>query len=614
MGRNGSLTRPAALNRTKLSGRVGAGLDPCTALQTTIELVPDESREIVILLGQTESAEEAREIISRYQKPSAVAEAFEHVTDYWDELLSEVEIQTPDAAMNTLANRGLLYQTLSCRLWARSAFYQSSGAYGFRDQLQDCLALVYARPDLTRQQILRSASRQFREGDVQHWWQPTTGRGVRSRCSDDRLWLPYATAFYINTTGDTALLDELLHFLDAPALSPDQDEQYSQPTVSDESACLYEHCVRALGRSQTVGSHGLPLMGSGDWNDGMNRVGREGKGESVWLAWFLYATLKSFAPLCDSRDQKERAAGYRLHMERLRKALEEFGWDGNWYRRAYFDDGTPLGSVENEECRIDSLSQSWGVISGGADPRRASRAMEAVEQHLIRRGDGLVLLLTPPFDRMSNDPGYIKSYVPGVRENGGQYTHAALWLLIAYAELGDGDQAGELLALLNPINHASTRAGVHRYKVEPYVVAADLYSVPPHSGRGGWTWYTGSAALMYRALLESILGFKLCGDRFAINPCIPRSWREYQFTYRRGSARYQVRVENPHGVCSGVAAVEVDGRTQSSAEIPVSDDGKTHLIRIVLGEKAELPNERQFHSKSTSFDNTSTSIALSRGK
>jgi cyclic beta-1,2-glucan synthetase len=590
LGRHGSRAKPAALFRVGLSNNFGAGLDPCAAMQTMIELAPGEERELVILFGEGENVEDARSMASRYTQTSTVKDAFDSVKAYWDDALTALEIITPDAAMDMIVNRWLLYQSLACRLWARSAFYQSGGAFGFRDQLQDVMALVYSQPELTRQQILLAASRQFKEGDVQHWWNPPTGRGVRTRFSDDLLWLPYVTSFFVNVTGDVELLDNVVPFLEGPLLSDGEDESYTQPAISAETGTLYEHCVRALDRSLSVGEHGLPLMGSGDWNDGMNHVGNKGKGESVWVGWFLYTILSQFAPFCDAREDRTRGDIYRAHMEKLKKALEATAWDGDWYRRAYFDDGTPLGSAQNEECRIDSIVQSWGVISGAADSHRAGRAMAAVEEYLIHRGDGIVVLFTPPFDKSNLNPGYIKGYVPGVRENGGQYTHAAIWTLIAYAMLGDGDRAGELFALLNPINHASTRAGLHKYKVEPYVAAGDVYAVWPHTGRGGWTWYTGSAGWMYRAAIESILGFKLHGDILELDPCIPRSWPQFEINYRLGATRYQITVENPMGFSRGVSEILLDDQLLATANIPLQDDGKVHYVRVVLGETTQAPN------------------------
>ncbi|HEV7473821.1 MAG TPA: hypothetical protein VGN90_07220, partial [Pyrinomonadaceae bacterium] len=593
LGRNGTLSSPAAFRRTNLGGRDGAGLDPCAALQTIVELAPHEARAIVFVLGEAASREQAEALVTKFTHAGDVNDAFEDVLTHWDTLLGAIEVRTPDGAMDTMLNRWLLYQTLACRIWARSAFYQSGGAFGFRDQLQDVMALVYSSPAIAREQILLAASHQFKEGDVQHWWHPPSGRGVRTRFSDDLLWLPFVATFYSHVTGDLTVFDAVVPFLEQELLKPDQQEAYMQPAVSAESASVFEHCIRALDRSLAVGEHGLPLMGSGDWNDGMNRVGHLGKGESVWVGWFLYTTLAAFAPLCEDRNDEARAGRYREHLEKLKKALAESGWDGDWYRRAYFDDGTPLGSVQNDECRIDSIVQSWSVISGAAESYRAQRAMEAVDQYLIRRGDGLVILFTPPFDKGKLDVGYIKGYVPGVRENGGQYTHAALWTLIAFAILGDGERAGELFSLLNPVNHSSTRAGLHKYKVEPYVAVGDVYAVPPHTGRGGWTWYTGSAGWMYRAGLESILGFKLQGDRLKIDPCVPRWWRDFEITYRRGRTTFRIKVENPLAVSRGVATVELDGALQPDDEVQLADDGQTHNVRVVLGEKVKSESDEE---------------------
>ena len=454
-----------------------------------------------ISIGRRGECSEAQLLVERY-RVADLDEVFGDVVKFWDQTLSAVQVRTPDRTMDILLNRWLLYQTIVCRLWARSGFYQASGAYGFRDQLQDGMALCLSQPGLTREHLLRAATRQFTEGDVQHWWLPSSGKGIRTRVSDDMLWLPYATAQYVTATGDLAVLDEQIAFLDGMALAADEQDAFFQPMPSDEKATLFEHCARSLDRSLALGRHGLPLIGGGDWNDGMNRVGSGGQGESIWLGWFLHATIVNFVAYAERQAEHGRAKSWRKHATSLRDALEREGWDGDWYRRGYFDDGTPLGSASNRECRIDSIAQSWGVISGAADPARAARAMAAVDKNLISYDDMLALLFTPPFDQSAPDPGYIKGYPPGIRENGGQYTHAAVWSVQAHAKLGDGDKAASLFALLNPINHARTWAAAQRYKVEPYVVCADVYSVPPHVGRGGWTWYTGSSGWMYRAGLR----------------------------------------------------------------------------------------------------------------
>jgi cyclic beta-1,2-glucan synthetase len=585
LGRNGTLERPAALSRgTTLQKRAGGGIDPCAALQTIVDLPAGGRAEVLFLLGEGDSEDEARELVRKYRTADLQA-VLRDVRAQWDDVAGALQIKTPDRSMDVLLNHWLLYQALSCRVRARSAFYQAGGAFGFRDQLQDVMALTVAARAITREHLLVAAAHQFVEGDVQHWWQPPSGRGVRTRISDDLLWLPYATLHYVEVTGDETVLDEIVPFLEGPELEPDEAERYFQPTVSRESATLFEHCARALDIRLAAGPHGLPLMGSGDWNDGMNRVGIQGKGESVWLGWFLHCNLWEFAKIAEKRGETVRTARWRERVVMLKAALEKDGWDGDWYRRAFFDDGTPLGSARNEECRIDSIAQSWGVISGAADAGRAARAMAAVEEYLVRRGDGLVLLFTPPFDKTPLDPGYIKGYLPGVRENGGQYTHGALWSLIAFSGLRQGDKAAELFSILNPINHAGTRAGVYRYKVEPYVAAADVYAEPPHVGRGGWTWYTGSAGWMYRAGVEWILGFRIRGAELHLDPCIPRAWPGYQITFRYHSARYELLVDNPRGANCGITRIAVDGRElgKDVREIPLLDDGATHRIEVTLG-------------------------------
>ena len=584
LGRNGTLDQPAALaGAAALSNRVGAGLDPCGALQTRLTLKANGSAEIVFLLGESATAAEARALIQIYRSTDLDA-VLATVTRFWDATLGGVQVTTPDRSLDIMLNRWLLYQTLACRVWARSGFYQASGAYGFRDQLQDGMALAVSRPELTREHLLRAASRQFAEGDVQHWWLPESGRGVRTRVSDDRVWLAHCTAHYVGVSGDFGVLDEMVSFLEGPALGEGEHEAFFQPTGSELRACLFEHCALALDQSLATGTHGLPLIGTGDWNDGMNRVGAAGRGESVWLGWFLHATLTAFAPLADGRGEAGRATLWRNHAEALREALEQ-SWDGDWYRRAYFDDGSPLGSALNEECRIDAIAQSWSVISRAADPERARQAMAAVTAHLLRPDDGLALLFTPPFDQTPLDPGYIKGYPPGIRENGGQYTHAAAWSVIAFAMLGDGDRAGGLFAALNPINRSAAPEAVRRYKVEPYVACADLYALPPHAGRGGWSWYTGSAGWMYRAGLEWILGFRLEGAALVVDPCIPKGWPGFGIAFRYHSARYDIRVENPNGVSRGVVRADLDGRAVPGQppRIPLADDGGNHRIRIVLG-------------------------------
>ncbi|MGV8984726.1 MAG: GH36-type glycosyl hydrolase domain-containing protein [Cypionkella sp.] len=556
LGRTGSMAEPARL--TGLSGREGPGLDPCAALQRTITLAPGQTIEVTFLIGQCRTAEEARALIHATRARDLTA-ALAEVKGFWADLLGAVQVRTPDRALDIMLNGWLLYQTLACRIWARAGFYQASGAYGFRDQLQDGMALTALRPEMTRAHLLRAASRQFPEGDVQHWWLPHSGQGVRTRISDDRVWLAYGVAQYVAVSGDVAVLDEVLPFLEGPELRPGEHDNFFQPTVSDTKATLFEHCARGLDQALALtGANGMPLMGTGDWNDGMNRVGEKGQGTSVWLGWLLISSIKAMLPMAEVRDPA-RAARWQAHAETVRQAIERDGWDGDWYRRGQFDDGTLLGSASSSECQIDSIAQSWSVLSGAAQPERAAKAMQSATDRLIR--PDLALLFTPPFDRSMPDPGYIKGYPPGLRENGGQYSHAAMWAILAQAGLGNGDGAGALFALVNPINHALTPADTARYKVEPYVVAADVYSVEPHVGRGGWTWYTGSAAWMYRAGMEGLMGITRRGDKVQFAPCFPKDWPQVDLRLSFGPAPCDVTILNPQGLGTGLVAAHLNGTT-----------------------------------------------------
>lgn len=581
LGKLGSYTRPAALERVGVTPRIEPGSDPCAVMQCLLWLQPGETKEITFLLGQGADREEAKRLISYFQNIEHVENAKEELRKFWDDILEQTQVRTPDPAMDILLNRWLLYQSLSCRFWGRTALYQSSGAYGFRDQLQDVMGYVNTRPDLTRQHIIESARHQFEEGDVLHWWHPPAGRGIRTRCSDNLLWLPFVTAYYVQTTGDPSVLEEEIPFLSAPPLEPQEHERYGQFPPGQIST-LYEHCCRALDKGSTAGPHGIPLMGAHDWNDGMNRVGYLGRGESIWLGWFLATTLSQFADICEMRGDQKRASEYRARTVDLIKALEKNGWDGGWYLRAYYDDGSPLGSSANHECRIDSIAQSWSIISRLADPRRATQAMDAVHDHLVRAQDALILLFTPPFHRTARDPGYIKGYPPGIRENGGQYTHAALWAIWAFAQMEQGDRAVQLFRLINPIYHANTPESVERYCVEPYVIAADVYSVAPNVGRGGWTWYTGSASWMYRLGIEMILGLQRKGEHLQIKPNIPRDWGEFQINYRFGDSLYRILVKQPQDGESGKQSMMMDGNLFPEDLIPLSSDGGNHEIVITL--------------------------------
>lgn len=580
LGRNGSVHDPAGLRAASLAGSTGVGGDPCAALQCILELAPGETRELIVILGAAESEARARRVLRRYRDAGAATAAAARSIEQWQQRLSVITVRTPEPAFDALLNHWALYQTLACRIWARSALYQSSGAYGFRDQLQDALAVVYAEPAIAREHILRATARQFLEGDVQHWWHPHSGRGVRTRFSDDLVWLPYVVDQYLDRTGDVALLDESVPFLAMRELEPHEHEVYDLPLVTDEQASVYEHCLRALRRACTSGAHGLPLIGTGDWNDGMNRVGVDGRGESVWLAWFLIATLRSFAARAAARDDHEVAADLLARADAYAAAAEAHGWDGDWYRRAFFDDGAALGSASSNECRIDSIAQSWSVISGAGMPERQGRALRALEQHLVDNDARLMLLLTPPFDETPRDPGYIKGYLPGVRENGAQYTHAAVWAVLAVALLGERERAFELYQMLNPLLHSRTAAEVETYKVEPYVVAADVYTADGQLGRGGWTWYTGAAGWMYRVGLEAILGFKLRGDTLLIEPCVPSDWPEYTIDYRFHATTYEISVQAPGRMSPTNMEVLLDGQCIDGPAIPLVDDGVRHVVLV----------------------------------
>jgi len=582
LGRNGTLGNPAAMTRSQLSNKVGAALDPCAAFQVAFELADGEEREIVFRLGVAgrRGADDASKLVRRFRGSIAARNALATVRQYWNSTLGMVQVETPDQPLNVLTNGWFLYQTLACRLWARSGYYQSGGAFGFRDQLQDVMALIHAEPKLMREHLLRCAARQFREGDVQHWWHPSSGRGVRSHCSDDYLWLPLAVCRYVLGTGDTGVLDEHIPFIEGRPVNPGEDSYYDLPGQSAEAASLYEHCARAIRKGLNFGEHGLPLIGSGDWNDGMNIVGAHGKGESVWLGFFLYEVLTQFGRVARVRGDTPFAERCQAEADQVRRNVEQHGWDGEWYRRAYFDDGTPLGSASNAECRIDSIAQSWAVLSGAGDPKRSRMAMEALDKHLVRRDHALIQLLDPPFDKSALNPGYIKGYVPGVRENGGQYTHGAIWAAMAFAALGDSRRAWELTSMINPLNHAGSAAAIATYKVEPYVVAADVYAVPPHTGRGGWTWYTGSAAWMYRLIVESILGLRLEVDKLHFAPCVPADWDAFKVHYRYRETVYHIAVERRAG--TGEMGVTVDGVVQRDKAIPLVNDLQEHSVEVRL--------------------------------
>ncbi len=587
LGRRGDYARPEALERWGLSGRVDLGADPCGALQVRLDLAPGEEVETHFMLGQSASRDEALQLVARFRDGDTIEAAWKSLNAFWDGVLGNIRVKTPEPAMDVMLNRWLLYQTLSSRVFGRTAFYQSSGAFGYRDQLQDVLALLHAAPALARAHILDAASHQFEEGDVLHWWHPPSGRGVRTRCSDDLAWLPYVTGEYVAATGDTGILAEPVTFLAGAPLRPDEHDRYAQYEVSASSAPLFEHCRRALERALTEGSHGLPLMGGGDWNDGMNLVGAEGRGESVWLAWFLIATMKRFAALSVGKNETVDASRWLTRAESLRAKIDDVAWDGAWYRRAFHDDGSFVGSAKSRECRIDSIAQSWAVLSKGKSEdheARAIAAVRAVDEQLVRDADRLVLLFWPPYDSTLHDPGYVRAYPPGIRENGGQYTHAATWLGFAHAALGDGERAARVFRILNPVLRVRTPEDCARYRVEPYALPGDVYSCAPWVGRGGWTWYTGAAAWMWRLGVEAILGLRKEDGHLRIDPCIPPSWDGFEAWVRQGERCIHVVVENPERIASGVASMTMDGIKLDSNRVCVDTEmAGTHEVRVRLG-------------------------------
>lgn len=575
---------PEGLKRQRLSNTLGLGYNPCIAFKVNLLLSPGEEKELTLLMGESNEINEGLQLINKYRDVQLSKKALEEVKALWDEILSRIYIETPDDTLNFMMNSWLMYQTIASRIWGRTGFYQVGGAFGARDQMQDVTNIIYHMSDLTKNQIIRNCAHQYKEGDIQHWWHPIPGsevhKGIRSKYTDDLLWLPLGVAKYIKVTGDTDILNERIPFIESGILKENEEERYEVPKISQDTGTVYEHCIRAIDRSLRFGKRGLPLMGGGDWNDGMNKVGYKGKGESVWMGWFLATVLKSFIPVCEIMKDEERIRKYEEAISALKKSLEENAWDGEWYRRAYFDNGTPLGSRENSECIIDSIAQSWAVISGLGDEKRVRIALNSVEKYLIDENSGTISLLSPPFDSAELDPGYIKSYVPGVRENGGQYTHAAIWVVKAFAMMGDGDRAYSLFKMINPINHSRTFLEASNYKVEPYVVAADVYTNPQHKGRGGWTWYTGSSGWMYIVGLEDIIGFSIEKNRLYINPCIPKSWRGFNIRYRYGNTMYLIEVKNENKVNKGVKNIFVDNVEINEKFVELTDDGNEHHVLV----------------------------------
>ncbi|NLC20074.1 MAG: hypothetical protein GX757_12825 [Clostridiales bacterium] len=579
LGPKGSIQNPSGADLT-LSKNCGVCYDSCGAIQTSLEIKPGESSTILFALGQSSDTNEIKQLRSKYRDLANAENELERVRQYWDKILGTVRVKTGDRAIDILINRWLLYQTISCRLDAKTAFYQCGGAIGFRDQLQDSLALQLADPDALRRQIIIACSRQFEEGDVQHWWHPPHGVGVRTKISDDLLWLPYAVAVYIRATGDYSILEEEVNYLKGPLLDESKHEIMFTPEISPKTGSVYEHCKKTIDRTH-FGQHGIPLMGGGDWNDGMNEVGIGGKGESVWLGWFFYKVLTDFIPLCLHKKDTEYAAQLEKRRDSLKISLNENCWDGSWYLRAFYDDGTKLGSKDNDECMIDSISQSWSVISGAGDRQKSIQAMRSAWRYLVREENYMSLLLTPPFNKTEKNPGYIKNYLPGIRENGGQYTHAAIWLAIATAMMGEYDMAHKLFTLLNPIHISSNSRDAIRYEKEPYVMVADISLCPPYAGRGGWSWYTGSAGWMYQGLLFWFLGIRKEADSLVIEPATPASFGDYTVWYKYGGSEYEIRVENRSKGRLATEALLVDGNRQAGKRLKLVDDGRRHEV-IVL--------------------------------
>jgi len=590
IGRNRSMSDPQALYRKKLSGRKGAGMDPCAALQVKFDLTDGAEKEIIFQIGNKVNTQEAIALVQKFTDREVVFQSFQNIISFWKQIVSALQINTPDQALNILANGWLTYQTIACRIFARSGFYQSGGAFGFRDQLQDVLALLHNRPDIAREQILLNASRQFAEGDVQHWWHPPEGRGVRTRCSDDMLWLPFVVAKYTVATGDTDILSVPVGFLESRSLHEGEESLYDLPVSLNVTGSLYEHCVRAIKHSLRFGVHGLPFIGSGDWNDGMDQVGHKGKGESVWLAFFFYDILIRFATIATNNGDETFADTCKKEAATLQSNIEANGWDGDWYRRAYFDDGTPLGSKENKECSIDAIAQSWSVLSGGGSDERKNRAMASLNKYLVKRDLKLIQLLDPPFDAHGPNPGYIRGYVPGVRENGGQYSHAAIWTLMAFADLGNREKVWELFSMIQPLSHSSDEASVKVYKVEPYVMAADVYANESHKGRGGWTWYTGSAGWMYQFIIGSLLGMELQKDRLKFRPCFPLNWPSVSIVYSYKTSTYRIKIFQTE---ENESSWKMDDDRGSGNTIQLADDGREHEAEIYISISALVAEENQ---------------------